>query len=201
MVIAMRLRKIITWTGSIIGVLVGLVLILAVVGYALPEQVQWVDTEVTLEAQPEELFPLFNSREGQQRLWTRASERSGPDGFPAMRIADLGGPAAGVGCRMGFFPADGEESLEVIAGEGVIVRSDAARRVEYEIDFGVVVAHRTFTLTVVDGGTVVHWGERLTATNPLMRYALLAGGDGAFNEEFRAVLAGAGELVNAAESP
>ena len=190
--------------GSVLGTLVGLVLLLTLFGYLLPSQVQLVNTSLTLEASSAELFPFFNSRAGQQRMWTQAWHRNlRGQGFPPMEIVDLGGPDAGAGTRLGFFPdgkrlgSIGGAIASIARGKGVIVESEAARKVVYEIDFGVVVARRTIDLETLDENTTkVRWAETLQITNPLMRYlGLLV--NSSINENFNDVLAALEEAAQA----
>jgi hypothetical protein len=56
-------------------------------GTLLPTESPVADTIDTLEATPSELFPLFNSRAGQRRIWTGSG----------MSLDPLGGPDEGVG--------------------------------------------------------------------------------------------------------
>ena len=62
-------------TGIVLGALAGLVVLLTFVGYLLPSQVKLVNISATLDASSTELFPFFNSRAGQQRMWTQAAQR------------------------------------------------------------------------------------------------------------------------------
>ena len=195
--------------GIILGTLVGLIALLTLFGYLLPSQVLLVNTSSTLEASSAELFPFFNSRAGQQRMWTQAWHRSGGSfrGMPPMEIANLGGPDAGAGTRLGFFP-DGKRlgtiggALSSIArGKGVIVESEPARKVVYDIDFGIVVARRTIDFEALgENTTKVNWSETLQITNPLMRYLPLLV-DSSINESFNEVLAALEEVVKADRSP
>ena len=181
-------------------------MLLAVFGYLLPNRVQLVDTSLTLEASSAELFPFFNSRAGQQRMWTQAWRRSDGKQFPPMNIADLGGPDAGVGAGLGFF-ADGTKlgsiagAMAAIArGYGVIVESEPDQKVVIDIDFGMVVAHRTIDLEALDENTTtVRWSETLQFTNPLMRYLPLLV-DSSINEGFNEVLRAAEEVAIADRS-
>ena len=120
-----------------------------------------------------------------------------------MEIVDLGGPDAGAGTRLGFFPdgkrlgSIGGAIASIARGKGVIVESEAARKVVYEIDFGVVVARRTIDLETLDENTTkVRWAETLQITNPLMRYlGLLV--NSSINENFNDVLAALEEAAQA----
>ena len=191
--------------GSVVGTLVGFVVLLTLIGYFLPSQVELVNTSLTLEASSAELFPFFNSRAGQQRMWTQAWKRGGGSmrGMPPMEIADLGGPDAGAGTRLGFFP-DGKRlgsiggALSSIArGKGVIVESEPASKVVYEIDFGMVEARRTIDLEALGENTTrVSWSEKLQIANPLMRYLPLLV-DSSINENFNGVLAALEEVAKA----
>ena len=190
------------------GTLVGFVVLLTLIGYFLPSQVELVNTSLTLEASSAELFPFFNSRAGQQRMWTQAWKRGGGSmrGMPPMEIADLGGPDAGAGTRLGFFP-DGKRlgsiggALSSIArGKGVIVESEPASKVVYEIDFGMVEARRTIDLEALGENTTrVSWSETLRVANPLMRYLPLLV-DSSINENFNGVLAALEEVAKADRS-
>ena len=123
-----------------------------------------------------------------------------------MEIADLGGPDAGAGTRLGFFP-DGKRlgsvggAIALIAsGKGVIVESEPGRKVVYEIDFGIVVAERTIDFEALDENTTkVSWSETLKISNPLMRYLPLLV-DSSINESFNDVLAALEEVAKADRS-
>ena len=192
--------------GVVLSALVGLVLLLTLVGYSLPSEVQLVDTSLTLEASSAELFPYFNSRAGQQRKWTQASRRFGGNTLLPMIIADLGGPDAGVGTGLGFFPDT--TKLGSIAGavssaargRGVIVESEPDRKVVIEIDFGMVVTRRTIDFEAQGkDSTRVIWSETLLISNPLMRYFPLLL-DSSINEGFNEVLRAAEEVAKAERS-
>ncbi len=194
--------------GSVLCILVGLVVLLTLVGYLLPSQVELVNTSSTLEVSSAELFPFFNSRAGQQRMWTEAWHRKGGSfkGMPPMEIADLGGPDAGAGTRLGFFPdgkrlgSVGGAIASIARGKGVIVESEPGRKVVYEIDFGIVVAERTIDFEALDENTTkVSWSETLKISNPLMRYLPLLV-DSSINESFNDVLAALEEVAKADRS-
>ena len=174
----------------------------------MPSQVELVNTSSTLEVSSAELFPFFNSRAGQQRMWTEAWHRKGGSfkGMPPMEIADLGGPDAGAGTRLGFFPdgkrlgSVGGAIASIARGKGVIVESEPGRKVVYEIDFGIVVAERTIDFEALDENTTkVSWSETLKISNPLMRYLPLLV-DSSINESFNDVLAALEEVAKADRS-
>lgn len=200
------MRRVVRIAGLGAGVAVGLVVLLVVVGFFLPSTAPMGTTSATVDASAAELFPYFNSRDGHRRLWGQVAPAQIATGFPPMEIVDLGGPDAGAGTRIGFFP-DGSRlgsmrgAVSSLArGEGVIVESERDRRVDYEIDFGFVVAYRTIELESLDAGaTRVIWSETLRADNPLMRYMLLAV-DESTASNFDAVLAALARLAEAERS-
>ena len=189
------------------GTLVGFVVLLTLIGYFLPSQVHLVNTSLTLEASSAELFPFFNSRAGQQRMWTHAWRRNlRGQGFPPMEIVDLGGPEAGAGTRLGFYPdgkrlgSIGGAIASIARGKGVIVESEPARKVVYEIDFGVVDVRRPIDLEALDENTTkVSWLETLQISNPLMRYLPMLV-NSSINENFNDVLAALEEVAEANQS-
>ncbi|MEM9554578.1 MAG: hypothetical protein AAGC60_09980 [Acidobacteriota bacterium] len=189
------------------ALLVAALLLGWVIGLALPATIDFVDVEHPLEATPAEIFPLLDSRAGQQRLWTRAWERSGGQSVPPMKLADLGGPRAGIGTRIGYYP-DGDRLgsfaglLSTLArGEGVITESIANERVEYRIDFGFVIAHRAVSLHALDARyTKARWVEQLHFPNPLARWLQLAIGESA-NENFRILLISAEDVAAESRTP
>ena len=198
-----RRGRLLRRVGIVLGAVAGLLVLLTLCGYLLPGEIQLADSRLTLEGSSAEFFPLFDSRAGQQRMWTQAWRRSGGEKFPPMKIADLGGPDAGVGTGLGFFP-DGTKLgsvagvLSVIArGRGLIVESVPARKVVIDIDFGFVEVRRTVALEVVsEEATEVRWIETLRFPHPLARYLSLAIGS-ADGEGFNGVLAAAEDVVRA----
>ncbi len=199
----MRINRGVKITGIVLGTLVGLVVLLALFGFFLPNHVQLVNISATLDASSTELFPFFNSRAGQQRMWSQGAQRLG---ISPMNIADLGGPDAGVGTRLGFFPDEtklgfiGRALAPIIRGRGVILESEPDHKVVIEIDFGMVVAVRTMDLEALsDSTTQVSWSERLEITNPLMRYLPLLVGS-SVNESFKQVLIAVEEVAIADRS-
>ena len=139
------------------GGLAGLVILATATGTLLPAEAHVPDTVATLKATPAELFPLFNSRAGQRRLWASSG----------MSLTPLGGGDEGVGSRTCF-------CYTGLRGEGVIVDSDQNRRVVYHIDFGFTTVRRTIELEPVTRDTSrVVWRETLVAPNALMRWVLL----------------------------
>jgi len=198
-------RRVARRAGKVLFVMVAAVALLAVLGLLLPRNVELVDTGATIEASSSDVFRLFNSRTGQQELWTRAWSRrgGGPSRLPPMVITDLGGGDAGVGTRLGFFP-DGRRmgsiagALSTMArGQGEIVESEPPHRVVIDIDFGFVTSHRTIELESVGAATTrVRWSESLDIANPLVRYVRFFLPD-SIAEGFAGVLAGAAEITRA----
>ena len=195
--------------GRVLGGLVLMVVLLAALGLLLPRHLDLVDTEAVVEAPASALFPLFNSRRGQQRLWTHvwdASEESGSR-IPPMRIVDLGGPDAGVGSRLGFYP-DGRKLGSIVGavstlarGKGEVVASQPWRVVVFTIDFGFASSHRTIELEAVDERTTrMRWSESLDIGNPLLRYARFFLSD-SIGDGFGAVLEAAGDLARSGRQP
>ena len=151
------MKRVLRSVGLALGGLAGLVILATAAGALLPAETQVPETVATLRASPAELFPLFNSRAGQRRIWTGSG----------MSLASLGGPDEGIGSRLCFCRTG-------IRGKGAIVESEENRQVTYHIDFGFTQVHRTITLEpVAPDVTRVVWKETLVAPNPLMRWVLL----------------------------
>ena len=156
---------------------------MALIGFALPRHKVIANAAVVLNGSPEELFDCYNSREGQQLVWTRAWERFNGKGHP-MSIVDLGGPDSGTGTKLGYYPG-GEQSgglraffNSIAQGDGQIVESEPNQRIVIDIDFGFVRTRRVNTFEETgDNRTRVTWSETLTASNPFSRWMLVVAGD------------------------
>ncbi len=198
----MSVKRAMKILGIALGVVAGVIVVLTLVGTQLPSRVGVVDISTTIDAPRGELFPFFNSREGQQRLWDQLLRRPSNTAAPPMVIVHLGGPEEGVGSRLGFFPdttrmgSIGGVVASLARGIGIVVESDAPRRVVSEIDFGIVVAHRTIDLEAIDErATRVSWSETLEFGNPLMRTMTLFVGPSSMNANFEALLEALRQLV------
>lgn len=84
--------------------LTALLLLLTVGGLFFPLESEMARTRMTLGFSAEELFPYFNTRAGQQRVWSQAATHLAEFGYPPMEIVHLDGPEEGVGAQMGFYP-------------------------------------------------------------------------------------------------
>jgi hypothetical protein len=193
-----HIRRIIAYGA---GGLIALLLLLTVGGLFFPIESEMARTRMTLDFSAAELFPYFNTREGQQRVWSQASTHLAELGYPPMEIVHLGGPEEGVGARMGFYPDEKKiESLggtvgSAMRGTGIILESESPHTVVYEIDFGIVTSYRTVTFeSVGDQSTRVDWLEELRIPNPLMRWMTLAIGDST-SDNFSLVLQALGEVA------
>ncbi len=180
---------------KILGILAGgfviLISFLAAGGLFLPAEAEFADINIPLHASPHELFPLFNSRQGTQKMWSQGAHRMG---IKSMTITDLGGPDEGTGTRLGFFLEDVGMGLAV-RGYGLITESRLNKKVVIEIDFGMIKSIRTMELEDLgDNTTNVRWHEKLTFTNLLARYLPLIASSSA-NDGFTEVLKAAEQVV------
>ena len=172
-------KRIARAAAAVAAALLAAVLLLAAGGALLPREVPFARSSATLEAAPVELFGYFDSRQGQRQLWTAAAPGAKARGYLPMVLVDLGGPPAGEGMRVGFYPdtqtlGSGAAALASLSrGEGVIVESVPPERVVYRIDFGPVVSHRVVTFAPEGHRTTVTWTETLEIGNPLVRYVSL----------------------------
>lgn len=124
--------------------LIGLVLIICVVGFALPRQVH-VERSVTIGASPDVVFPHVNSL----RAFNAWSPWAAMD--PDMDYT-YSGPDEGLGMRVEWV------SDTVGTGSQEIVESVANERVRTTLDFGMQgVAEAAFVLTAVEDGTHLTW--------------------------------------------
>ena len=64
------MKRVLRSVGLALAGLAGLVILATAAGALLPAETQVPETVATLRASPAELFPLFNSRAGQRRIWT-----------------------------------------------------------------------------------------------------------------------------------
>ena len=190
--------------GIVLGAGVGLALLLTVVSYWLPSQVEALRISATVQASSAEVFTLFNTRAGQKRLWRFAAERAG---IPPMSLAALGGPDAGVGSRSCFCPTSEGRGVVLSAlssmarGEGAIVESVPNRRVVYDIDWEFMLTRRTMTFEDLgDNRTRVSWVETNEATNPLMRYVLVLSAS-SINDNLSGMLTAVAPVITPESAP
>jgi peptidoglycan/xylan/chitin deacetylase (PgdA/CDA1 family) len=154
---------------------------LSLAGYLLPGTVD-AAVDVTLPVPSERLFPLLVSVDGVNTWWTTPL----PDGSPSGLVV-LGkkfGPDVGVGTVLTFRAPGSDFDLETWQ----ITDARAGRRVEYDVDFGIFVVHRTIDLTPVPEGTLVRWSEHGFVENPVVRWLVWAEGTQGAEANFRMAL-------------
>ena len=132
---------------NLIIALVGLVVVLAVVGFLLPSSVH-VERSITVGAPPDAVFELVNSFENFNK-WSPWYQR---DPNAEYRYE---GPAAGVGAKMYW----SSEQRDVGSGSQEIIESQPGRLVRTALDFGAQgTATAYFQLEPQGDGTQVTWG-------------------------------------------
>ena len=144
------------------GVLVGLVVLVVLGGYALDSHVE-LSTTGTLKAKPAAVFEQVNSYDGEVEWWTEAMKAYEGEDMPAMTIVHAGGPEQGTGMLINFMMGEqvGEEWTFLASEPGKIV---------IEVDFQMFVVERTLTFEPEGEGTKITWSETADIQNPVMRY-------------------------------
>ncbi|MGI9335497.1 MAG: SRPBCC family protein [Gammaproteobacteria bacterium] len=131
---------------SLIG-LVGLVILVAIVGFLLPGSVH-VERAITVNAPPEKVFDLVNSYENFNK-WSPWYDRD-PDAEYRFE-----GPASGVGAKMHWK----SEQRDVGSGSQEIIESRPGRLVRTALDFGAQgTAIAFFEFEPEGNNTNVTWG-------------------------------------------
>jgi hypothetical protein len=146
--------------GRILGILIGILVLLAAGAYLLPREVV-VTRSAVINAPPSAVFPWVNSLQ-KTAEW---SPWMGLD--PAMKVT-FEGPEAGVGNVMSWVSA----KPEVGSGRQEITASTPETRVESALDFGDMgTALASFDLAPEGTGTKVTWGlVSDMGNNPVGRY-------------------------------
>jgi hypothetical protein len=144
------------------GVLVGLVVLVVLGGYALDSQVE-LSTTGTLKAKPAVIYEQVNTYDGEVEWWTEAMKAYEGEDMPPMTVVHAGGPKEGEGMLINFMMGDqlGEEWTFLASEPGKIV---------IEVDFQIFVVERTLTFEPDGEGTKLTWSETAEISNPLMRY-------------------------------
>ena len=166
--------------GVLVLVLVGFAVAFVLSGYLLPSRIE-LGVDQTVAAPPEALFPLLHTHEGLARWWTAVEA---PEGYPKLEVRYLGGPTEGPGLEVGFAAAGSELVFE----SWVLTASEPSTRVEYDVDFEVLVVHRTITLTPTAEGTALSWREVGEVRNPLVRWMTTLSGSEGIQDNFRAAI-------------
>ena len=138
----------------------GCVVLAALIAFALPREVH-VSRSISIDAPPDEVFPLVNSlQEGQK--WSPWLSLD-----PETRVA-FSGPDAGVGNRLDWR----SENPKVGAGTQIISASTPDRHVETTLDFGEMgTARAAFELEPAGTGTLIIWHFSTdTGLNPVARW-------------------------------
>lgn len=162
--------------GVAVIVLVGLATAFVLSGYLLPKELA-LGVDERIAVPPERAFPLLATAHGVVRWW---SAIDAPEGYPALEVRHGGGPTEGPGMQVTF----GAGGLETEWWTMTASRPPSA--VEYDVDFGVFVVHRTITLTPDGDGAAVAWRETATIGNPLMRWMVALSGSEGVKDNFRA---------------
>ena len=138
----------------------GVVVLLVVVGFVLPRNVE-VSRSVTIAASPEEVFPYVNSLK-KFNEWSPWADYD-----PDTKYV-FSGPESGKGMRVEWT----SEEDNVGAGSQEIIESVENELVRTSLDFGMQgTAVAQFTLKQTDDGTEITWGfVSDMGTNPMGRY-------------------------------
>lgn len=151
-----------TWLGKLVKSTAALLVLLVLVGYALPDR-RLVERQRFIDRQPAQIWPLL----AEPRQWARWSPWHARD--PQM-VNRYSGPAVGLGARWSWDSA--------LLGRGQL-HIDAARAptyLGYAVDFAAQggAARGEFRLNAVAGGTQVSWQqESVAGPNVLLRWLRL----------------------------
>ncbi len=145
--------------GIIISI-VGLIAVLAVIGFFLPREVH-VERSVYIEAPPAEVFRLINDMR-EFNTWSPWYERD-PNA-----VYTFEGPPAGVGAKMTWASDD----PNVGSGTSEIIASEPNRLIRTQLDFGEQGdAVAFYKLEPKGSGTQITWGfDTDMGANPVGRY-------------------------------
>jgi uncharacterized protein YndB with AHSA1/START domain len=139
---------------------VGLVVVLAGIGFALPRTVD-VERSIVIAAQPEDVFPYLNSLKmfNQWSPWA---------GYDPDTVYVFSGPETGKGAKSEW----SSDHPNVGSGSQEITESQPNTLVRTNLDFGAEgVAHGYYKLSSVEAGTLVIWGfETDMGASPVGRY-------------------------------
>ena len=140
--------------------LVAIVVLLAAGAFLLPRNVI-VERSATINAPPEEVFPLVNSLK-RGREWSPWLARD-----PETKLT-FDGPDEGVGAKMAW----ASEHPQVGSGKQEIILSTPDERVETALDFGAEgPAKAWFALAPEGEGTILTWGlDADMGNNPIGRW-------------------------------
>lgn len=139
---------------------VGLVVLLAGIGFTLPESTH-VERSIVVKAKPETVFPLLNNLHGFMR-WSPWGKLD-----PNM-VLTYRGPSDGVGSNLNW-----TGNASVGTGSQEIIESIPNERVKSTLQFGGYQnpSTATFTLTPQEGGTKVTWAyDTSTGYDIVSRY-------------------------------
>jgi hypothetical protein len=147
------------------GVLVGFIVVLVGVGFALPST--WkVQRTLSVSAAPAEIYPLIaNFKDG----WPRWNP-FGPRMDPEVQMT-YSGPESGVGATQTFVGG------QLGSGTMKIVEASPETGVVYVLEGGAVRIKGTIALAANATGTLITWtDEGDMGGNPLMHYAAMMAG-------------------------
>ena len=140
--------------------IVGVVILLVVVGYALPRQAH-VERSIVINAPQAQLFDALNG-------FKRFNEFSPWAALDPKTQYSYEGPETGIGAKMSWVSADSK----VGSGTNEIVESTPPDFIRTRLDFGGQLAEASFKFEPADGGTRVTWGfDGDLGNNPIARYA------------------------------
>lgn len=145
--------------GIIIGI-VGLIALLAVVGFFLPREIH-VERSAYIEAPPAEVFRLVNDMR-EFNSWSPWHE------LDPNAVYTYDGPPAGVGAKMSWASDD----PNVGSGTSEIITSEPNRLIRTQLDFGEQgEAVAFYRLEPQGSGTQITWGfDTDMGGNPFARY-------------------------------
>jgi len=139
--------------------IVAVIVLLVVVGYALPRQVH-VERSIVINAPQAQLFDALNG-------FKRFNEFSPWAALDPNTQYSYAGPESGVGAKMSWTSTDSK----VGSGTNEIVESTPPDFIRARLDFGGQLAEASFKFEPADTGTRITWGfDGDVGNNPIARY-------------------------------
>jgi hypothetical protein len=144
-----------------LGVVVGVLVVVAVGGGLLIDSKLEVSTEQRIKRKPEEIYPLFLSVNGISAWWHDELQKMG------VVVKKQSGPDQGVGMTITF-----ESDKGKVYETWTLVEASAPTKVVYDVNFaGMMQTKRTISL--IPGsfeGCDAHWNEVAHIGNPVFRW-------------------------------
>jgi hypothetical protein len=135
-------------------------------GLLLPSEAR-LERTISVDAEAEHIYPLFNTVEGLSSFWTKSGKRT----FDDFQVKHTGGPEEGEGLELSF-TADGRSM-----GTQTIRKTTKDLEVVYDVDYGTIpvlnarfTLTRTITLDAIGPITSITWAETATLKEPPLRY-------------------------------